>query len=125
MDMNLFVYPFTPPRYILVQFMCNNRSETETFTLTSRQVGTFLQQRIEKYYGEFGIASMLRLHVIYFNEKTRLCIIQTRHGPHRFVTSILPLLTVADTESVRYRTLYVGQRFNSARSLLLGTNRTM
>uniref|UniRef100_A0A1Q3F7A0 Ribonuclease P/MRP protein subunit POP5 n=1 Tax=Culex tarsalis TaxID=7177 RepID=A0A1Q3F7A0_CULTA len=95
-------------RYILVQFMCNNRSETESLALTSRQVGTFLQQKIEKYYGEFGIASMLRLHVIYFNEKTRLCIIQTRHGPHRFVTSILPLLTVAETESVRYRTLYVG-----------------
>lgn len=87
-------FPSCPSRYILVQFMCNNRSETETFALTSRQVGTFLQQRIEKYYGEFGIASMLRLHVIYFNEKTRLCIIQTRHGPHRFVTSILPLLTV-------------------------------
>ncbi|XP_058832046.1 uncharacterized protein LOC131690356 [Topomyia yanbarensis] len=95
-------------RYILVQFMCNNRSETEALSLTSNHLASFLREKIEKYYGEFGIASTVRLHVIYFNEKTRLCIIQTRHGPHRFVTSILPLLTVADTETVRYRTLYVG-----------------
>ncbi|XP_053688369.1 uncharacterized protein LOC128737699 [Sabethes cyaneus] len=95
-------------RYILVQFLCNNRSETDAFALTSSHLNNFLKQKIEKYYGEFGIASMLRLHVIYFNAKTRLCVIQARHGPHRFVTSILPLLTVADTEAVRYRTLYVG-----------------
>ncbi|XP_055531901.1 uncharacterized protein LOC129722477 isoform X2 [Wyeomyia smithii] len=96
------------PRYILVQLLCNNRSETDAFELTSSHLTNFLRQKIEKYYGEFGIASTLRLYVIYFNAKTRLCVIQTRHGPHRFVTSILPLLTVADKETVRYRTLYVG-----------------
>lgn len=95
-------------RYILIQFMCNNLSDTDAFALTSSHLANLLRGKIGKYYGEFGLASTLRLHVIYFNEKTRLCIIQTRHGPHRFVTSILPLLTVADTETVRYRTLYVG-----------------
>ncbi|XP_055629064.1 uncharacterized protein LOC129770341 [Toxorhynchites rutilus septentrionalis] len=106
-------------RYILVQLMCNNRSDTDAFSLNSSQLNNFLRQKIEKYYGEFGVASMLRLHVIYFNEKTRLCIIQTRHGPHRFVTSILPLLTVADTESVRYRILYVGATLQQCQKFIV------
>ncbi|XP_065090492.1 ribonuclease P/MRP protein subunit POP5 [Ochlerotatus camptorhynchus] len=106
-------------RYILVQFMCNNRSDTDAFALTSTHLSGFLREKIEKYYGEYGLASTLRLNVIYFNEKTRLCIIQTRHGPHRFVTSILPLLTVADTETVRYRTLYVGATLKQCQKFIV------
>ncbi|XP_019531564.1 uncharacterized protein LOC109403237 [Aedes albopictus] len=106
-------------RYILIQFMCNNRSDTDAFALTSHNLTKFLREKIEKYYGEFGLASTLRLHVIYFNDKTRLCIIQTRHGPHRFVTSILPLLTVADTEQVRYRTLYVGATLQQCQKFIV------
>uniref|UniRef100_A0A182J4T4 Ribonuclease P/MRP protein subunit POP5 n=1 Tax=Anopheles atroparvus TaxID=41427 RepID=A0A182J4T4_ANOAO len=95
-------------RYILVQLRSNDKPEEEELFVTSRPICKYLEHQLEKYYGTFGAASMLRLYVIYFNAKTHLCIIQCSHGPHRFITSILPLLTTADTESARFRTLYVG-----------------
>ncbi|XP_053676146.1 uncharacterized protein LOC128726366 [Anopheles nili] len=95
-------------RYILVQIRCNNRPSNAPVSIPSHVLLNYINEQVERYYGEFGVASMLRLNVIYFNAKTHLCIIQCRHGPHRFITSILPLLTVAGPETARYRTLYVG-----------------
>ncbi|XP_053664733.1 uncharacterized protein LOC128713886 [Anopheles marshallii] len=95
-------------RYILVQIRCNDRPASEPVSISSHALFLYISEQVERYYGEFGSASMLRLNVIYFNAKTHLCIIQTRHGPHRFITSILPLLTIAGSEVARYRTLYVG-----------------
>ncbi|XP_058067319.1 uncharacterized protein LOC131216764 [Anopheles bellator] len=95
-------------RYILVQIRCNDRPESEPVSISSAALQSYIRERVEKFYGDFGVASLARLNVIYFNAKTHLCIVQTRHGAHRFITSILPLLTLADKESARYRTLYVG-----------------
>ncbi|XP_055603574.1 uncharacterized protein LOC129751848 [Uranotaenia lowii] len=106
-------------RYILVQIVCNNNSGEGGFSFTSSKLAELLRSKIEKYYGEFGLASTVRLHVMYFNEKTRLFVIQTRHGPHRFVTSMLPLLTVAGTEPVRYRTLYVGATLQQCQKFIV------
>jgi len=63
---------------------------------------------VQKYYGDFGTASIANFGVKYFNEKHNLVIIRVSHGPHRFVTSILPLLTKAGKELARYRILYIG-----------------
>uniref|UniRef100_A0A182QJD8 Ribonuclease P/MRP protein subunit POP5 n=1 Tax=Anopheles farauti TaxID=69004 RepID=A0A182QJD8_9DIPT len=95
-------------RYILVQIRCNDRAEGEPVAIKSFEIYKYLMNELQRYYGEFGSASMLYIKVIYFNEKTHLCIIQAMHGPHRFITSILPLLKVAGSEPARYRTLYVG-----------------
>lgn len=81
-------------RYIVIQIRCNNRSEFETLSFSSESLYGQLKEKIRKYYGEYGLGSLLRLNVKYFNDKTHMCIIQATHGPHRFVTSILPLMTV-------------------------------
>ncbi|XP_040157907.1 uncharacterized protein LOC120897250 [Anopheles arabiensis] len=106
-------------RYILVQIRCNNREDTAPVTIESNTLLKYIRENIERYYGEFGIASMLRTNVIYFNAKTHLCIIQAMHGPHRFITSILPLLTVAGPEIARYRTLYVGATLMQCNKFIL------
>ncbi|XP_035793956.1 uncharacterized protein LOC118467512 [Anopheles albimanus] len=95
-------------RYILVQIRCNDRPESDPVSISSNALQNYIRERVERFYGEFGAASLGRMNVIYFNAKTHLCIIQSRHGAHRFITSILPLLTLADKEAARYRTLYVG-----------------
>uniref|UniRef100_A0A182PV33 Ribonuclease P/MRP protein subunit POP5 n=1 Tax=Anopheles epiroticus TaxID=199890 RepID=A0A182PV33_9DIPT len=88
-------------------------------SIASYTLMLYLREQIERYYGEFGIASMLRLKVIYFNAKTHLCIIQALHGPHRFITSILPLLTLAGKHSARYRTLYVGATLQQCNKFII------
>uniref|UniRef100_A0A182MN84 Ribonuclease P/MRP protein subunit POP5 n=1 Tax=Anopheles culicifacies TaxID=139723 RepID=A0A182MN84_9DIPT len=106
-------------RYILMQIRCNNRPASEPVVISSQTLRTYIDNQVERYYGEFATASMIRLNVIYFNAKTHLCIIQTRHGPHRFITSILPLLTVAGSEIARYRTLYVGATLKQCQNFIV------
>lgn len=52
-----------------------------------------LKKSIQKFYGDFGAASIANIGLRYYNEKHKLVIIRIPHGPHRFVTSVLPLLT--------------------------------
>ncbi|XP_049293941.1 ribonuclease P/MRP protein subunit POP5 [Anopheles funestus] len=106
-------------RYILVQIRCNERPANEPIAISSSSLYWYIMDQVKRYYGEFGCASMLRLNVIYFNAKTHLCIIQSRHGPHRFITSILPLLTVAGSEVARYRTLYVGATVKQCQKFII------
>merc|ERR1711997_1150862 len=48
------------------------------------------------------------LRTIYSNAETRLCMIQTRHGPHRLLGSSLPFLTKIKNEKVVPRLIYTG-----------------
>uniref|UniRef100_A0A336LZ22 Ribonuclease P/MRP protein subunit POP5 n=1 Tax=Culicoides sonorensis TaxID=179676 RepID=A0A336LZ22_CULSO len=95
-------------RYIVAQIRCNHRPEMEPLKITSEELYSQIKTKIHKYYGDYGISCLLRLNVKYFNEKTHMCIIQATHGPHRYVTSTLPLMTVIGKEPARFRILYVG-----------------
>uniref|UniRef100_A0A182S853 Ribonuclease P/MRP protein subunit POP5 n=1 Tax=Anopheles maculatus TaxID=74869 RepID=A0A182S853_9DIPT len=106
-------------RYILVQIRCNDRPSDESVAISSSAVYYQINTLVERYYGEFGSASMLQLNVLYFNAKTHLCIIQTRHGPHRFITSILPLITTAGSQVARFRTLYVGATLKQCHKFII------
>ncbi|XP_050075873.1 ribonuclease P/MRP protein subunit POP5 [Anopheles maculipalpis] len=106
-------------RYILVQVRCNDKPADESVAISSTTMYHQLCGQVERYYGEFGIASMLHLRVVYFNDKTHLCIIQSRHGPHRFITSILPLITTAGTQMARYRILYVGATVKQCQKFII------
>ena len=46
--------------------------------------------------------------VKYFNEKTSIAFIRTRHGPHRIVSSCIPLVKQVDKHKVSLRIIYVG-----------------
>ncbi|KAL5292970.1 POP5 family protein [Megaselia abdita] len=66
-------------------------------------------KNVGKYYGEFGIGSTeYGFRVKYCNDKTRIAVIRVRHRPHRFVTSILPLICVIGDHKAKFRTLYTG-----------------
>ena len=101
-----------------MQIKYNNRPEGEKVKINSQNLYNYIKENVQKYYGEFGVASLMKFHIIYFNERTRLFIIQVRHGPHRFVTSILPLLQKAN-ETARYRTLYVGATLQQCQKFII------
>lgn len=61
---------------------------------TERSLFENLLENVERYYGDFGIGSIKEsFKVKYVNQGTKTVIIRVRHGPHRFLTSILPLVT--------------------------------
>lgn len=57
------------------------------------ELASYFRKSVQNYYGDFGAASIANFGVKYFNEKHKLVIVRVSHGPHRFLTSILPLLT--------------------------------
>ena len=81
-------YPF---RYIAVRL--DPHKPTEKGIPSEKQLFEDLQNNVLKYYGDFGSGAIKEsFRVKYVNQGTRTVIIRVRHGPHRFLTSILPLL---------------------------------
>lgn len=74
-------------RYLMVHV------QTERSKLTQQEVATYFNKAVQKYYGDFGAASIGNFSIKYFNEKSRLLVVRVSEGPHRFLASILPLLT--------------------------------
>jgi hypothetical protein len=48
---------------------------------------------IQKYYGDHGLAMTSNFSIKYISEDHRILIARIAHGPHQFLSSILPLLT--------------------------------
>lgn len=68
-----------------------------------------LVEKIQQLHGDFGVAAVKTgLVAKYCNEKTRIAIIRSRHGPHRFVTSSLPFITKIGKLDITLKTLHVG-----------------
>uniref|UniRef100_A0A0K8TL83 Ribonuclease P/MRP protein subunit POP5 n=1 Tax=Tabanus bromius TaxID=304241 RepID=A0A0K8TL83_TABBR len=66
-------------------------------------------KNVEKYYGDLGIASLETGFAIkYYNPQTKIAVIQNRHKPHRYMSSILPLITVIGSYQAKFVTLYTG-----------------
>lgn len=69
--------------------------------VSQSEIAEYFRKSVKKYYGDLGLASIANFGVKYFTEKHRLVIVRVSHGPHRFLASILPLLTI-----VRFLILY-------------------
>lgn len=78
----------------------------------SLRTGIFYEtvlEKIQQIHGNFGVASVKSGFLAkYCNENTRIAILRSRHGPHRFVTSSIPFITKIGKLDVTLRTLHVG-----------------
>jgi ribonuclease P/MRP protein subunit POP5 len=74
--------------------------------LTSGEIASTLKKAVQKFYGDFGLASISNISVLLLNEKLRLAVIRTSHGPHKFLISILPILNKIQKELATYQILY-------------------
>ncbi|CRK97799.1 CLUMA_CG011178, isoform A [Clunio marinus] len=101
-------------RYILLQI----KSDKKFKISTSELAGDF-RRSIQKYYGDFGAASVQNLAVKYFNEKHKLVIVRLSHGPHKFLSSILPLSTKAGKELAKFQILYIGATIRQCKKYIV------
>ena len=66
-------------------------------------------EKIQQLHGDFGVAAVKTGFVAkYCNENTRIAILRSRHGPHKFVTSALPFITKIGKLDINLKTLHVG-----------------
>ncbi|XP_034840812.1 ribonuclease P/MRP protein subunit POP5 [Maniola hyperantus] len=96
-------------RYVTVEILSPMVPENKPLSLKSRIFHDTLVEKIQLLHGDFGIAAVKTgLLTKYCNENTRIAIIRSRHGPHRFVTSSLPFITKIGKLDVSLRTLHTG-----------------
>ncbi|XP_060655615.1 uncharacterized protein LOC132790886 [Drosophila nasuta] len=94
-------------RYIAVQIV--PQTPVQTLRLTDSTLSKCLLQNVEKYYGVYGLGLLEHgFRVKYCNERTKIAIIRCIHRGQRYVSSILPLITLIGDVRAKFRTLYVG-----------------
>ncbi|XP_022213712.1 uncharacterized protein LOC111068520 [Drosophila obscura] len=94
-------------RYIAVQIV--PFTPTQTLRLTDHSLAKCLLQNVEKHYGVYGLGVIEHgFRVKYCNERTKIAIIRCVHRGQRFVSSMLPLITLIGDVRAKFRTLYIG-----------------
>lgn len=79
--------------YIAVQIV--PYTPVKTLRLNDHTLAKCLLQNVEKYYGVYGLGVLENgFRVKYCNERTKIAIIRCLHRGQRFVSSILPLITL-------------------------------
>ncbi|KAL1494308.1 hypothetical protein ABEB36_009927 [Hypothenemus hampei] len=84
-------------RYIVVEInpqFSNRDNKIQPFRLQDKVLNQAIQSEVQLIHGDFGVASIRSgFQVKYCNDLTRIAIIRCTHGPHKLVTSVLPLIT--------------------------------
>ncbi|XP_020815959.1 ribonuclease P/MRP protein subunit POP5 [Drosophila serrata] len=94
-------------RYIAVQIV--PYTPTKVLWFNDNTLTKCLLKNIEKYYGVYGLGKIEQgFRVKYINERTKIAIIRCMHSGQRFVSSILPLITLIGDVRAKFRTLYIG-----------------
>lgn len=79
--------------YIAVQIV--PYTPVKSLRLNDHTLAKCLLQNVEKYYGVYGLGVLENgFRVKYCNERTKIAIIRCLHRGQRFVSSILPLITL-------------------------------
>lgn len=83
--------------------------EDKPMQLKSRLFHDTVLEKIQQLYGDFGTAAVRTGFLTkYCNENTRIAILRSRHGPHKFVTSAIPFINKMGKLNVSLQTLHVG-----------------
>ncbi|ALC43165.1 CG14057 [Drosophila busckii] len=94
-------------RYIAVQIVPH--TPVKTLRLNDHTVAKCLLKYVEKYYGVYALGILEHgFRVKYCNDRTKIAIIRCLHRGQRYLSSILPLITLIGDVRAKFRTLYVG-----------------
>ncbi len=97
MLMKSLMRQFQTSRYVVVQIVPEDDNKKGGLSFTDLSIAQCILKNVQKYYGDVGVAAIRSgLKCKYCNEQTRIAIIRIKHRPHRFVTSILPLIAVVN-----------------------------
>lgn len=80
-------YPF---RYFLIQVKTEKNKGPK---LSQHVIVASFKKHVQKYFGDFGAASIGNLCLKYFNEKNKMLVVRVSKGPHRLLASVIPIVT--------------------------------
>ncbi|XP_020707772.2 uncharacterized protein LOC105685374 [Athalia rosae] len=95
-------------RYVTIQV--NDIDEPDK-PLAIKSIGLHnaIQRKVLQLHGDFGVSAIKSgFNANYFNMHTRIALIKSRHGPHRFVVDAIRAVKIIDGRRVNLDILYIG-----------------
>uniref|UniRef100_A0A1Y1LCT6 Ribonuclease P/MRP protein subunit POP5 n=1 Tax=Photinus pyralis TaxID=7054 RepID=A0A1Y1LCT6_PHOPY len=84
-------------RYMVIEINSPQQRKDDSLVIPSSALYRALSKKVQQLHGDFGSAAIREGFVAkYFNEKTRIAIVRSRHGPHKLITTVLPFVTEID-----------------------------
>ncbi|XP_008185500.1 ribonuclease P/MRP protein subunit POP5 isoform X2 [Acyrthosiphon pisum] len=79
------------------------------FKISDRELQITVLNMIKSLHGDFGAGAIKTcFKVRYCNPTTRIIIFKTRHGPHQFLSSVIPFINKLQEKQIQLSTLYTG-----------------
>ncbi|KAL2723340.1 ribonuclease P/MRP protein subunit POP5-like, partial [Vespula maculifrons] len=95
-------------RYITIEIIPKIENN-KVLTLRTAALQNAIQAKVQQLYGDFGSAAIkVGFQAKYCNAQTKIALIKSRHGPHKFILNCIPLLSDIDGRAVTVNILYVG-----------------
>ncbi|XP_034937968.1 uncharacterized protein Pop5 [Chelonus insularis] len=95
-------------RYFTIEIIPNSQNE-KPLTLNSSALYNAIIKKIQQLYGDFGVAAIKSgLNAKYCNTHTKIALIKSRHGPHKFLINAFPKINDIDGKYVAVKILYIG-----------------
>ncbi|KAK1118415.1 hypothetical protein K0M31_015114 [Melipona bicolor] len=95
-------------RYILFEINFGDNSK-KPVQLKVTALHNAIQQKVQQLYGDFGIAAIKAgFSAKYCNAHTKIAIVKSRHGPHKFLINAIPIIKDIAGRLVSVKILYVG-----------------
>ncbi|XP_076233815.1 POP5 ribonuclease P/MRP subunit isoform X2 [Calliopsis andreniformis] len=106
-------------RYIAFEITLGDKSD-KPFPLKITALHVAIQQKIQQLYGDFGVAAIKAgFTAKYCNVHTKIALVKTRHGPHKFLLGSIPFITDIAGRLVsakKYQQKRLEQTWNSLRT---------
>ncbi|XP_003696431.1 ribonuclease P/MRP protein subunit POP5 [Apis florea] len=95
-------------RYITFKIILGDKSN-KPLQLKITTLHVAIQQKVQQLYGDFGVAAIKAgFTAKYCNIHTKIALVKTRHGPHKFLLKAIPLINDIAGRLVSIEILYVG-----------------
>lgn len=95
-------------RYIVFEINFGDNSK-KPVQLKVTALYNAIQQKVQQLYGDFGIAAIKAgFSAKYCNAHTKIAIVKSRHGPHKFLINAIPIIKDIAGRLVSVKILYVG-----------------
>ncbi|KAF5279189.1 hypothetical protein FQR65_LT03436 [Abscondita terminalis] len=111
-------------RYMVIEVNPQPLRKNTPLVLQSSSLYETILLKVQQLHGDFGVAAIRAgFNAKYFNEKTRIAIIRSRHGPHKLITSSLPFIKDLDKKCVRLDTIYMSATLKHCFKFILNYQR--
>lgn len=96
-------------RYFVAEIEVKDMPSHAPVMLSHNKLKSNIINKIQQIHGDFGVAAILTgFRIKYCNPYTKIVLIRGRHGPHRLIGSVLPLIKKIDDLRVQFNILYLG-----------------